>query len=230
MVAGGGGVNDNSIGIGNGLRTAVLISGSGTNLQAIVDRILTGGLDINLAQVLSDRPDAFGLTRAREAGIPTRVIDYSNSNSRPEADEKLLIALETLAPDLVVLAGFMRILPPDMVNAYPGRMLNIHPSLLPKHRGLHTYRKAIQSGDTWHGTTVHYVTPDLDAGPSIIQYKIPIRDGETEASLRARVQRGEYVIYPRAIGWIADGRLSLHGTDVWLDDAPMDAPVIVEEI
>jgi phosphoribosylglycinamide formyltransferase-1 len=95
---------------------------------------------------------------------------------------------------------------------------------------LHTYRKAIQSGDTWHGTTVHYVTPDLDAGPSIIQYKIPIRDGETEASLRARVQRGEYVIYPRAIGWIADGRLSLHGTDVWLDDAPMDAPVIVEEI
>lgn len=230
MVTGDGRVNGDSAGIGDGLRTAVLISGSGTNLQAIIDRILAGDLAVHLAEVLSDRPDALGLTRAHEAGIPARVIDYSQSNSRPQADEKLLAALETRAPDLVVLAGFMRILPPDIVNAYRGRMLNIHPSLLPKYRGLHTYRKAIESGDTWHGSTVHYVTADLDAGPSIIQYKIPIRDGETEASLRARVQQGEYVIYPRAISWIADGRLSLNGADVRLDGTLLDAPIILEEI
>ncbi len=230
MTAADGGVVNDAAGIGKGLRTAVLISGSGSNLQAIIDRILNNDLEINLASVLSDRADAFGLVRAREAGVPTRVVDYSIFNSRPEADERLAAQLETLAPDLVVLAGFMRILPPGIVNAFQGRMLNIHPSLLPKYRGLHTYRKAIQSGERWHGSTVHYVTPDLDAGPAIIQYKIPIHDGETEDSLRARVQRGEYVIYPRAIKWIADGRITLTGADVWLDGAALDAPVTVENI
>jgi phosphoribosylglycinamide formyltransferase-1 len=230
MVTGDGGVNGDSAGIGHGIRTAVLISGSGTNLQAIIEQILAGDLAINLIEVLSDRPDALGLARAHEVCIPTRVIDYSQSNARPETDQKLLAALDTLTPDLVVLAGFMRILPPSIVNAYQGQMLNIHPSLLPKHRGLHTYRKAIESGDTWHGSTVHYVTADLDAGPSIIQYKIPIRAGETEASLRARVQRGEYVIYPRAISLIANGRLSLNGPDVLLDGKPLETPIILDEI
>jgi phosphoribosylglycinamide formyltransferase-1 len=230
MTAGGGGVSDDSTGIGKGLRTAVLISGSGTNLQAIIDRTLAGDLNIHLLAVLSDRPAAPGLLRAREARIPTRVIDYSKFDQRSDADGRLAAELKAMAPDLVVLAGFMRILPPDIVNSYPGRMLNVHPSLLPKHRGLDTYRKALRSGDTWHGSTVHYVTPDLDAGPAIIQYRILIRDNETEESLTERVQRGEYVIYPRTISWIADGRLNLKGSEVWLDGAPLDAPVIQEEI
>jgi phosphoribosylglycinamide formyltransferase-1 len=222
--------NGDTAGIGKGLRTAVLISGGGSNLQAIIDRVVEGELDIHLIATLSDRPDAFGLTRSDEAGIPTRIVDYAKFSSRAAADEDLARELDALAPDLVVLAGFMRILPADIVNAYEGRMLNIHPSLLPKYRGLHTYRKAIEAGDAHHGSTVHYVTPDLDAGPSIIQYRIPIREDETESGLAARVQRGEHVIYPRAIGWIADGRLTLEGADVRLDGRHLDAPVVVDEI
>jgi phosphoribosylglycinamide formyltransferase-1 len=217
-------------GIGKGLRTAVLISGSGTNLQAIIDRIQSGELTIHLAAVLSDRPDAQGLTRAREAGIPTRVVDYSAFDSRPDADQQMTAELNAVAPDLVILAGFMRILPPGTVNTFRGRMLNIHPSLLPKYRGLDTYRKAIEAGDACHGATVHFVTPDLDAGPAIIQYKIQIHEHETEDALCARVQRGEYIIYPRVIGWIADGRLVLEGAEVRLDGVSVDTPIIQDEL
>jgi phosphoribosylglycinamide formyltransferase-1 len=230
MADGNAGANGDATGIGKGLRTAVLVSGGGTNLQAIIDQVRDGRLDIHLAAVLSDRPNARGLTRAREVGIPTRAIDYSRFGSRAEADVRLTSELESLAPELVVLAGFMRILPAATVNAFEGRMLNIHPSLLPKYRGLDTYRKVIQSGDNWHGSTVHFVTPDLDAGPGIIQYKIPVREHETEDSLCARVQQGEYIIYPRAIGWIANGRVVLENAVVHMDGAPLMAPVIQEEI
>lgn len=217
-------------GVGTGLRTAVLISGSGTNLQAIINAVSDRALAVHLHAVLSDRPDAAGLERARRAGIQTRVVDYSAFDDRGQADLKLAAELEELSPDLVVLAGFMRILPTGIVNTLQGRMLNIHPSLLPRHRGLQTYRNAIQAGDAWHGSTVHFVTSELDAGPSIIQYKVRIHSGETEASLAKRVQQGEYLIYPRAIGWIADGRLALKGSDVWLDGARLESPVIVDEI
>lgn len=217
-------------GTGAGLRTAVLISGTGTNLQAIIDAVSAARLTIDLHVVLSDRADAAGLERGQKAGILTRVVDYQAIGDREQADLELASELESLSPELIVLAGFMRILPASIVNIYRGRMLNIHPSLLPKHRGLHTYRKAIEAGDAWHGSTVHYVTPELDAGPSIIQYKVPIHFGESEISLTQRVQRGEYVIYPRAIGWIADGRLELKGRSVWLDNAPLADPIIIEEI
>ncbi len=216
-------------GIGEGQRTAVLISGGGTNLQAIIDRVLAGELGIHLCAVLSDRPEAQGLARALKAGIPALTVDYSAHDRREDAERIFAAELETLGPDLVVLAGFMRILPAELVEIFYGRMLNIHPSLLPKHRGLNTYRHALQSGDAWHGSTVHYVVPELDAGPSIIQYKVPVHADETETSLAERVRRGEYLIYPRAIGWIADGRLKLTDTGVELDGERLESPVIVNE-
>jgi len=216
-------------GVGAGPRTVVLISGSGTNLQAIIDATLNHEFAINLCAVISDRPEARGLDRARKAGIPTVTVDFADFETRDEAELKLTTELAVLAADLVVLAGFMRILPATLVANFQGRMLNIHPSLLPRYRGLHTYRQALESGDAWHGSTVHYVTPELDAGPSIIQYRVPIRADETEASLMARVQRGEYLIYPRAIGWFAAGRLALEDDGAWLDGRRLDAPVIVDE-
>jgi phosphoribosylglycinamide formyltransferase-1 len=215
--------------IGEGLRTVVMISGGGTNLQAILHDIEKNDLRIRLESVISDRPDALGLERARDAGIETRVVDYAAFSERADAERELANVLESLDPELIVLAGFMRILPTEIVARFPGRMVNIHPSLLPKHRGLDTYRRALEAGDAWHGSTVHYVTPELDAGPAIIQYRVPIQANETEETLADRVRRGEYIVYPRAIGWIAEGRVELRGDRVWLDGQPLDAPVVVAE-
>jgi phosphoribosylglycinamide formyltransferase-1 len=216
-------------GLGTGPSTAVLVSGSGTNLQAIIDRVLQGALGVRLSAVLSDAPSAFGLERARRAGIPTVTVNYRDYPDRPAAERALGRALADLDPAIVVLAGFMRILPDGLVEAYRGRMLNVHPSLLPKYRGLHTYERVLAAGDRWHGTTVHFVVPELDAGPAIIQYRVPVRRGEDEASLRERVQAGEYLIYPRAIDWLATGRLALRDGAAWLDGERLDEPVRVEE-
>jgi phosphoribosylglycinamide formyltransferase-1 len=217
-------------GIGTGPRTAVLVSGGGTNLQAIIDRVAAGTLPVNLAEVLSDNPRARGLERAARAGIPTCTVDYAGHASRTLAEAALLAELERLAPDLVVLAGFMRILPDALVERFTGRMLNVHPSLLPKFRGLHTFRRVLAAGDAWHGSTVHFVVPALDAGPAIIQYWIPVGAADTEDSLKRRVQRGEYLIYPRAIEWFAAGRLILRDDAAWLDGQRLDAPVRVDEL
>lgn len=206
------------------LRVAVLISGSGTNLQAIID----AQLDIELVGVLSDRPDAFGLTRAESAGIPTRAIDLTTYAERADYDAALAQALQELNPDLIVLAGYMRILPDATVNAWHGRMLNIHPSLLPAYPGLNTYDRAIAAGETHHGTTVHYVIPELDAGPPVLQYRVRIRTDDTPDTLRARVLQGEYLIYPQAIGWIAAGRLQLGAEGPELDGKPLTEPVVID--
>jgi phosphoribosylglycinamide formyltransferase-1 len=216
-------------GIGDGLKTVVLISGGGTNLQAIINQVVSGDLRINLQAVISDRPNILGLDRADKAGVPTRCIDYSTFADRETAEQALMQALDELDPQLVVLAGFMRILPASLVSQFSGRMLNIHPSLLPKFKGLQTYRRAIEAGETWHGSTVHFVTPELDAGPSILQYRVRLHPDETEDGLAARVQQGEYLIYPQAIGWIADRRLRLERDELWLDGLPLNEPVIVKE-
>jgi phosphoribosylglycinamide formyltransferase-1 len=216
-------------GIGHGPRTLVMISGGGTNLQAIINETLAGELPINLFAVVSDRPGVLGLDRAEKAGIPTHVVDYRAIGERESAERELASTLEKLDPELIVLAGFMRILPTPVVEAYAGRMLNIHPSLLPKYRGLDTYRRALEAGDEWHGTTVHFVIPELDAGPSIIQYRVRIHPDETETSLQSRVQQGEYLIYPRTVGWFGAGRLRLQDGEVWLDGLPLEEPVVVNE-
>lgn len=216
-------------GLGLGPSTVVLVSGSGTNLQAIIDRVAREELRVRLTSVLSDVPAAGGLERARRAGIPTQAIDYAAFDSRASAEDALATALLALEPEIVVLAGFMRILPAPLVESLQGRMLNVHPSLLPRHRGLNTHRRVLAAGDRWHGSTVHFVVPELDAGPSIIQYRIRVRDADDADSLRQRVQQGEYRIYPQAIDWLATGRLSLRGPAAWLDGRPLTEPVRVDE-
>ncbi len=211
-----------------GPRTVVLASGSGTNLQAIIDQARRGTLDIRLHAVVSDRPEAGALARARDAGVEARVVDYQDGRPRAACDAALGALLRTLDPELVVLAGFMRILPPDVVDAWPGRMLNIHPSLLPRYPGLHTYRRALAAGDSHHGSTVHFVIPALDAGPGILQYRIAIRPGDDEASLRRRVLAGEHLIYPQAIGWVATGRCTMRAGAAWLDGERLDAPLTID--
>lgn len=212
------------------LRTVVLVSGDGSNLQAILAHCVTGGLGIRVVGVISDRPGVRALDRASQAGVPALTVDYAAAGSRPAFSAWLAAALSRLNPDLVVLAGFMRILDTALVEQYRGRMLNVHPSLLPKFPGLHTYRRALEAGEREHGATVHFVIPDLDAGPGILQYRVAIHGGDTEVSLRERVRAGEHVIYPRALAWIAAGRASLKDGAVWLDGAPLAQPVVVDEV
>ena len=211
------------------LRTVVLVSGDGRNLQAILAHSHTGALGISVVGVISDRPGARALERANRAGVPALAVDYSAAGSRPVFAARLATALETLRPDLLVLAGFMRILDTELVEQYRGRMLNVHPSLLPKFPGLHTYRRALEAGEREHGATVHFVIPELDSGPGILQYKVPIRAGDTESSLRDRVRAGEHVIYPRAIAWLAAGRVLLNDGAAWLDGVRLAQPVVVHE-
>jgi phosphoribosylglycinamide formyltransferase-1 len=213
----------------SGPRTVVLVSGGGTNLQAIIDRQAAGELHISLAGVISDRPGVRALERAEAAGIPALTLDHAAFATRAAFDTELGATLERLRPDIVVLAGFMRILPGETVQRWQGRMLNVHPSLLPLYPGLHTYRRALAAGDAWHGSTVHFVTPELDAGPAIIRYRVRILPGETEQSLAQRVQRGEYLVYPQAIGWLAAGTLALREGRAWLHGQPLATPVTVDE-
>lgn len=211
------------------LRVAVLVSGSGTNLQAIIAANQAGKLNIEIAGVISDRPGAFALERARRAGIGGIAVNYTACATRAAFADEIGRHLDGLRPGLVVLAGFMRILPPGLVSRYTGRMLNVHPSLLPKYPGLDTYHRVLEAGDAWHGSTVHFVTPALDAGPAIIQYRVRVRPEDNEGTLRDRVQQGEYIIYPRAIGWLATGRVVLRDSTVFLDGQPLVTPTVVEE-
>lgn len=206
-----------------------MVSGSGTNLQAIIDAIAAGVLNARLRAVVSDVPAAYGLERAKAAGIATRVVDYRSFAARSDFDAALEREIVALAPDIIVLAGYMRIIADATVNRFAGRMLNIHPSLLPAYPGLHTHRRVLEAGERRHGTTVHFVIPELDAGPAIVQYRIAIRHDDTEQTLRERVQQGEYLVYPQALGWLADGRVSWADGQVYMDGRPLPAPVIVDE-
>jgi len=216
--------------VSGALRTVVLVSGDGSNLQAILAHSVTGGLGISVVGVISDRPGVQALDRAGKAGVPALTVDYAAAGSRPAFAACLAAELSRLDPDLVVLAGFMRILDTALVEQYRGRMLNVHPSLLPKFPGLHTYRRALEASEREHGATVHFVIPDLDAGPGILQYRVPVHADDTEASLRDRVRTGEHVIYPRAIAWVAAGRASLRDGCVWLDGAPLNHPEVVNDL
>jgi len=211
------------------LRVAVMISGSGTNLQAIIDATARGKLSVELVAVVSDNPDAYGLQRAINAGIPTRVINYAEFDRRNEFDTELSHQLAAAKPDLIVLAGYMRIIADATVNEFSGRMINVHPSLLPAYPGLHTYRRVLEAGEQWHGTTVHYVIPELDAGPALLQYRVKIAATDTEQSLRERVQQGEHLIYPLAIQWIAQGKVQWRDGQVVCDGEALEKPQLIEE-
>ena len=205
------------------LPIVVLISGGGTNLQAIIDAQAAGALPVEIRAVVSDRADALGLERARRAGITTAVLQARGFPDRSAYDTALQSLIDGHAPSLVVLAGFMRILSPEFVAHYAGRLINIHPSLLPRFRGLHTHRRALEAGARQHGASVHFVTDELDSGPVIIQASVPVLSDDTEARLAARVLTQEHQIYPLAIRWIAEGRLHLNGGRVYLDGSPLPA-------
>lgn len=209
------------------LEVVVLISGSGSNLQAMIDA-QTRDLPIRILAVISNEPHAFGLERARRHGIATEVLNHRDYPDRASYDTALRGLVDPFHPGLILLAGFMRILTPTFVGRYQGRMLNIHPSLLPKFRGLHTHQRALDAGETEHGASVHFVTPELDGGPVIIQARVPVSAHDTAATLGARVLEQEHLIYPRAVRLFAEGRLRL-GEDgrPWLDGAPMTAPLVV---
>lgn len=207
------------------LPVVVLISGRGSNLQVIAEQARSGRLPIEIRAVVSDREDAAGLEWARGAGLRCVVLAPKTFASRHEYDRALADLVAAHAPGLVVLAGFMRILGPEFVDRFAGRMLNIHPSLLPRHRGLHTHRRALEAGDREHGASVHFVTRELDGGPAVLQARVPVRDGDDEASLAARVLEQEHRLYPLAIRWFAEGRLRLDGERVWFDGKPLAEPL-----
>lgn len=207
----------------------VMISGSGTNLQAILDASAAGAIPARVHAVISDVPGAFGLERARQAGVPAECLPAADFDGREAFDRALGRRLEQLSPGLVVLAGFMRILGAPLVRQWAGRMLNIHPSLLPAYRGLHTHRRVLEAGERQHGTSVHFVTEELDGGPLIAQGRIDIRDDDTESSLNRRIQALEHRLYPEVIGWFGAGRLRLGDAGVELDGATLTAPVVREE-
>ncbi|KZN14843.1 phosphoribosylglycinamide formyltransferase [Marinomonas sp. TW1] len=199
----------------------VLISGSGSNLQALIDQSLQGKLNIDIKAVISNKADAFGLERAKKAGIPTHALDHKAFASREAFDEALQQTIDQYQPKLVVLAGFMRILTETFTQHYEGRMLNIHPSLLPKFKGLDTHQRAIDAKEQEHGVSVHFVSSELDAGAVILQASTKIETDETASRLARKVHALEHVIYPLAVKWFSESRLTLkHGT-AYLDDAPL---------
>jgi len=192
-------------------RIVILISGRGSNMEAIVQRCASEGWPARVAGVLSNRPDAKGLTFAAAHGITTAIVDHKAFASRDAFDAALAAAIDAFEPDLVVLAGFMRILGAAFVQRYAGRLLNIHPSLLPAFPGLHTHRRALEAGCKAAGATVHLVTPELDHGPIVMQAVVPVRPGDDEESLSARVLATEHVIYPMSVRWFVEGRLRFEG-------------------
>jgi phosphoribosylglycinamide formyltransferase 1 len=198
----------------------VLISGRGSNMRALVEHSRAQTSSYQVVRVLSDKPAAAGLALARDLGVAATAVPAS-----AEYDRRLAAAIDECAPALIVLAGFMRILSSEFVNRYAGRILNIHPSLLPKYPGLHTHRAVLAAGDPVHGATVHFVTAELDGGPPIIQAVVQVRADDDEATLAARVQAEEHHIYPLAVGWYCEGRLRCRAGRAWLDGEALDVPV-----
>ncbi|CRM28146.1 Phosphoribosylglycinamide formyltransferase [Pseudomonas sp. 44 R 15] len=195
----------------------VLLSGTGSNLQALIDSTLTGDSPVRIAAVISNRSDAYGLQRARDAGIQTRSLDHKAFEGREAFDQALIELIDAFEPKLVVLAGFMRILSADFVRHYEGRLLNIHPSLLPKYKGMHTHQRALDAGDSEHGCTVHFVTEELDGGPLVVQAVVPVESGDSAQTLAQRVHTQEHRIYPLAVRWFVEGRLILGEQGALLD-------------
>jgi len=199
------------------LNAVVLISGSGSNLQAFIDQIETGDLQTNISLVISNIEDAYGLRRAQQAGIETSCINHREFASRLEFDQALMAAIDGVKPDLVILAGFMRILTPEFVNHYENRLINIHPSLLPKYPGTNTHQRALDAQDKWHGASIHFVVPEVDAGPIILQGRLKIKPNDSPESLQQRIHKIEHQLYPMAVKWIASKRLSIISGEVLLD-------------
>ena len=204
-------------------RIVVLLSGRGSNFQSLLNASLTGELSGSIDLVISNRPQAGGLAIANSADIDTALIDHQAYATRDAFDADLAGVIDSVSPDLIVLAGFMRILTQDFVSQFAGRLLNIHPSLLPLYPGLNTHQRALDNGDTHAGATVHYVTGELDGGPSVIQAKVPIESGDTKDRLADRILQVEHQIYPQAVNWHLTGRLVLQDGVLYKDSVPLTA-------
>ena len=202
-------------------RIVVLISGSGSNLQALIDAAEMGGINGHIVAVISNKPDVYGLTRAQNAKIPTEVVDHTAFDGRQAFEAELSKVINRYSPDLIVLAGFMRILNSEFVQPYEGKMLNIHPSLLPKYKGLHTHRRALENGDTEHGVSVHFVTSELDGGPVIAQRTVKVEKSDTEQSLQAKVQQQEHQLYPEVVARFCNDRLEYKDGKAYMDKKPL---------
>ena len=207
-------------------RTVILISGSGTNLQSFIDKVESGELDLELCLVFSNRPDAFGLERAKKAGIPTACIEHSDFDDRESFDRAVAAVIDEYEPELIVLAGFMRILSAWFVQHYEGKVLNIHPALLPKYPGLNTHQRALDAGDEWHGSTVHFVTEELDGGPRILAGRLRVDPGETADELQQRVQAVEHQIYPEAAALVGSGRVHYEDGSAVIDGKTAAEPIV----
>jgi len=213
---------------GTRMPVVALVSGRGSNLRAIAERARAGDPPIEIRAVVSDREDAAALEWARAFGLNCATLAPKNFPDRERYDAALAALVASFEPELVILAGFMRILGPVFVDRFAGSTLNIHPSLLPRHRGLHTHRRVLEAGEREHGASVHFVTRELDGGPVVIQAKVPVRDDDDEASLAARVLEQEHRIYPQAVGWFATGRLRVTDGKAWLDGRRLDEPMVLE--
>lgn len=199
-------------------KIVVLISGSGSNLQALIDAAEKNTIHAHIVHVISNKANVYGLQRARAAGIAMTVLSHTTFAAREDYDHALLETVQQHKPDLVVLAGFMRILTPIFVAPLYGKLMNIHPSLLPKYSGLHTHQRALDAGDSEAGATVHFVSTELDGGPAIIQAKVPVLPGDTAETLAQRVLEQEHIIYPQAVRWFCEGRLRCKNHHVLLDE------------
>ncbi len=207
------------------LRLAVLISGRGSNMAAIARACAAGAIDAQVVLVIADAAAAGGLALAERLQLATTVIPAQQHQDRERYEAALAAAIDGCGAELIVLAGFMRILSASFVQRYAGRLLNIHPSLLPRHKGLHTHRRVLEARETEHGASVHFVTAQLDGGPVICQARVPVLDGDSEQTLAARVLAAEHRIYPKVIGLMAAGRLRLAGDRILLDGRPLTAPL-----
>ncbi len=208
------------------LPAVALVSGRGTNLEALLATQAAGWLPLQLHAVISNRPGARALARAREHGIAAEVVDHRDYDQRTGFDADLGAAIDRHRPALVILAGFMRILSAEFIARYGQRLINIHPSLLPDFKGLDTHRRALAAGVSRHGATVHFVTPELDAGPAVLQASVAVRVDDDPDSLAARVLEREHRLYPLAVRWFAEGRLAFDGACAWLDGERLTRPVI----
>lgn len=204
-------------------RIVILISGSGTNMVNLVEHCQSGRIHADVVAVISNNSDAGGLAKAAALGIDTAILSHRDFSSREAYDAELEALVQSYQPDLVILAGFMRFLTDTFVHSFAGRLLNIHPSLLPKYKGIHTHQRALDAGDSEHGVSVHFVTEELDGGPVILQAKVPIFEGDQAADLQSRVHEQEYRIYPLVVRWFCEDRLALKDAAVYLDGERLDA-------
>jgi len=204
---------------------AILISGNGSNLQAIIDAIESGQLNAEIKAVVGNNPEAYGLVRATRHNIDTRVIDDRDYDSRQHYDEALRHYLKSISPDYIVLAGFMRILSPGFIDAFEHRILNIHPSLLPAYKGLNTYQRALDNAEAQHGVSIHLVTAELDAGPIILQASYAVEAGDRVEDMQRKGLQLEHEMYPQVLGWLGDKQLTIKGGQVFYDQALLEQPL-----